>query len=177
MTMTKAEKIRDAIARCAADNKSPRHLAWRNMMVAAVNAGLDQKRFGLDPGDNRWPGAAPSMPPHGPGSEGHALFRFTFGDDIPAIAYAYAITGQELRIHVALWPTPDAENWMAGQYRANFDCGDAFALGYVERLTGKWLQSSTPGGETFSCRRDLAERIAAVKIEPQGFADHGKFFL
>jgi hypothetical protein len=39
---------------------------------------------------------------------------------------------------------------MAGQYRANFDCGDAFALGYVERLTGKWLQSSTRGA---SCSR------------------------
>jgi len=35
-------------------SNSDRARAWRNMMVAAINAGLEQKLFGLQPGQNYW---------------------------------------------------------------------------------------------------------------------------
>jgi hypothetical protein len=46
--------------------KSPRTRAWRNLMVAAINAGLEQGHFGLTPDDNRWPGFIPHDGRHPP---------------------------------------------------------------------------------------------------------------
>lgn len=39
--------------------RGARWAAWRNLMVAAVNAGLDQGVFGLSPNQDWWPGATP----------------------------------------------------------------------------------------------------------------------
>ena len=39
-----------------------RWMGWRNLVVAAINAGLEQRLFGLEPSDNWWPGGDPHRP-------------------------------------------------------------------------------------------------------------------
>ena len=75
---------------------SLRDRAWRNMLVAATNAAIQQKLFSVRPGDNRWPGWDQK--------ETH-VFGFTFSTDIPALGSVYDVGFDEIAIHVALWPT------------------------------------------------------------------------
>jgi hypothetical protein len=133
-----------------------RKAAWRNMMVAAINAGLDQGLFGLDPKDNRF--------------EDDATFRFEF-DSLPAIAHIRDISFGELAVHVAVNPTDQAEDWIES-YDAGFHAGDAFASGWLEREKGRWLQASdSPVG---CARAALLDRIAAARPDPKGYADAGR---
>lgn len=150
---------------------SARDRAWRNMMVAAVNAGLDQKLFSLKTDDNRWPGA--SVPtPHGR-PEGY-VYPFVFDNDVPALGYVGDIGSGELSIHVALWPTADGARHVRA-FNAGFHVGDAFAAGWVERQDGAWLQSSTT---LFNCRKKCLRRIAdAPAVKPRGFGDRGRVIM
>jgi hypothetical protein len=59
-------------------------------MVAAINAGLAQKLFGLRPDDE-------DPKPH--------VFEFSV-DGISSLGYVHPIGWGELSIHAALWPTP-----------------------------------------------------------------------
>ena len=38
--------------------RTTRARAWRNLMVAAINAGLERDLFSLEAGDDRWPTSA-----------------------------------------------------------------------------------------------------------------------
>ena len=135
--------------------------AWRNMMVAAINAGLDQGAFGLAPDDNRWSG------------ENGLVYRFDFGD-MPAIASVHDAGWGELSIHVAVKPTEDGEKAIKSS-NAGLYAGDAFAAGWLERKDGKWLQTSDKPSNAF--RRNLLPVIAAVKVEPKGFKASGPIKL
>jgi hypothetical protein len=146
--------------------RSQRARAWRNAMVAAINAGLEQKLFSLEPGSGTWPSSGSRE------STGCRIYNFKLSD-IPAIAAASDAGYDELSIHVALWPTPNARQAIqAGN--AGFYAGDLFAAGWVERRQGRWLQR---GPSIMRCRAGLATTVAALKIEPTGYADYGKFML
>lgn len=139
--------------------------AWRNMMVAAINAGLDQGLFGLAPGEDWWPGADPK-------NNGGLRYnyRFIFDGNLDAVATVSAISGDELSIHVLLVPRnaqiePSSNNGLTD--------GAANAHGWVERRLGAWIQD---GGEEFSCKRAIQDRVAAARCEPKGYADQGSFF-
>jgi len=150
--------------------KSSRARAWRNAMVAAINAGLKQKIFSLDPDE---PGAWP--PRETREMWGHHETRvYTFSiEDIPAIASVSDIGYDELSIHVALWPTKNAHDAIRAS-NAGFWAGEMFASGWVERREGRWLQR---GPSLFKCRRERIATVAALDVAPTGYADSGKFFL
>jgi hypothetical protein len=133
---------------------------WQNMMVAAVNAGLDQGVFGLEPDDNRWNGD-------------YVIFRFDFAG-IPALAYVGDAGYGELSIHVAVRPTVDAERMIVIP-EAGFYAGDAFASGWFERDKGKWIQSTDKPAAAF--RRELLPIIANAVVEPNGFSRSGRFMM
>ncbi|MBK3752825.1 hypothetical protein GFM12_09780 [Pseudomonas aeruginosa] len=139
--------------------------AWRNLMVAAINAGLEQRLFGLAPSDNWWPGGAPDS--H---KCGRSSYHFVV-DGVPAVASVDAISGDELSISVILNPKRlDIEpQWFRG-----LNDGDAVAHGWLERRLGAWIQD---GGESFSCKRAMQSRIAELVIEPAGYSDQGSFFM
>ena len=142
-----------------------RWLAWRNLLVTAINAGLDQGMFGLAPTDNWWPGGA---------AESHECqvgrYRFLVDGDLPAVASVDAISGDELSIHVVLRPRDvDVEPNMFN----GLQDGEAFAHCWVERRLGAWMQD---GGEDFSCRRAAQSRLASITVEPKGYSDQGSFF-
>jgi hypothetical protein len=143
-----------------------RWTGWRNLMVAAINAGLEQRLFGLSPGEDWWPGADPE---NHRGVRGQ--YRFAFDGDLPATAAVAAISGDELSIHVLLDPR---HVQIEVDSCSGIEDGAACAHGWLERRLGAWIQD---GGEGFSCKRAVQARLAALAIEPHGYADQGSFIL
>jgi hypothetical protein len=138
---------------------NPRRKAWRNVMIAAINAGLAQRIYGLDAGDNRWTGDT-------------ATYRFTFAG-LPAIACVRDAGFDELVIQTAVNPTPNADRWIRA-INAGLDTGDAIAFGWLERRKGKWLQTAD-GKPAFSSRRNILRIILNTEVEPDGYLGSGKF--
>jgi predicted transcriptional regulator len=146
--------------RALAAEPTPRLVAWRNMMIAAINAGLEQHLFGLDAGDNRWAGENP-------------IYRFTFGT-MPAIACVGDAGFGELIFHVAARPTQNAEEWIRAD-NAGFLAGDAFAAGWLERRAGKWLQTS--GGPICAFRRNMLPAVLQTEVRPSGYLAEGRLMM
>jgi hypothetical protein len=143
-----------------------RNRAWRNMMVAAINAALDQKLISLKPGDNRWPGANLKDPAkHKTG----CVFRFTFPGGVAALGYLGDAGWDEISVHAALWPTERGEHWVEAS-NAGFLAGEAYAAGWLERQRGAYLQSSP---DMFNCRNSRISTVAETTIAPKGFGDRG----
>lgn len=146
--------------------RGARWMAWRNLLVAAINAGLEQRLFGLSPGEDWWPGA--DLKP--PRAASHA-YRFLFDGDMPATASVHAISGDELAIHVVLNPR-NAE--MAPEEFIGTKSADAHARCWLERRLGAWIQD---GNVAFSSKRSVQPRIARIAIEPMGYSDLGSFIM
>ncbi len=144
--------------------RSSRARAWRNIMVCTINAGIRRKLFSLRPSDNRWPEATPSGTRRNP--EGH-LFDFTLPKGLPARGYVSDIGFDELSFHVAVNPNGD----MVRAFNGDFYAGDVFALGWLERKTGAWLQSAR---DRFRCRSWLLQSLAEMDVRPLGFGDRGR---
>jgi hypothetical protein len=132
-----------------------RQAAWRNIMVAAINAGIDQGHFGLEPDDNRF-------------QDGELVYRFSL-DGLPGIAYVSDIGYGELAIHSAVNPTRNAEQTIK-LANAGFWAGDGFSMGWMEREEGKYLQTRMPFA---SFRRPIERRLAELDLEPRGYAKNG----
>jgi hypothetical protein len=147
-------------ARARAAELPPRQVASRNLLIAAINAGLEQLLFGLDAGDNRWAGE-------------NAIYRFTFGK-MPAIACVGDAGFGELVFQVAANPTRDAERWISAM-NACFLAGDAFAASWLERRTGKWLQTS--GGLTCAFRRNILAAVVQNEVKPRGYLAEGPIMM
>lgn len=146
--------------------RSKRWTAWRNLVVSAVNAGLEQRLFGLSPGEDWWPGADPANN----GGERH-IFHFDFDGSKPVVASVAAISGDELSLHLILTPRgPDIEPDRSD----GIEDGEAFARCWLERRLGAWIMD---GGEDFECKRAALDRVANVMIEPTGYSDQGSFIL
>lgn len=143
---------------------SLRDRAWRNMMVAATNAAIEQKLFSVRPGDNRWPGWD---------QKATHVFSFTFGADIPALGSVYDVGFDEIAIHVGLWPTARGEE-LIDAWSAGFHAGEAFATGWLERKNGAYLQSNTT---SLKCRQKRLRTVAEVDIKPKCFGDRGKLIM
>ena len=154
--------------------KSNRARAWRNAMVAAINAGLEQKVFSLDPDESGIWGSRETQEErnHDRGDRGR-VYEFKI-DDIPAIAAVWDIGYDELRINVALWPVENAKERIQVS-NPGFRAGKMFASGWLERRQRKWLQHYRH--ISMRCRGGLTSVVAALDVKPMGFADSGKFFL
>lgn len=146
--------------------RSARWWVWRNLMVAALNAGLEQRLFGLSEGENWWAGGAKDSHKCVEGT-----YRFTFDGDLPAVASVDAIPGGELFICVVLKPrNVDVQpTWYS-----DLSSGDGVASGWLERRLGAWLQD---GGEHVHCKLALKQRISETIVAPMGYSDQGSFFM
>lgn len=140
--------------------------AWRNMMVAVINAGLDQKLFGLRPGENYWPGANDTPEPiH--------VFEFEI-EGIPALGAVSDGGFDEIRIKTTFWPLAEGKRWVRAT-NSRFLSGDAHATGWIERRQGAYLQASA--GYALSCRKVRQAAVASLDVRPNGYADRGTFHL
>lgn len=134
---------------------SKRREAWRNLMVAAINAGLDQGICSLEPGNNERDGVA---------------YEFEL-EGRPALGWIRNNAYGELSVHAMLEPTPKARehisSWNAYEFRRELGA-TAMASGFLERETKKCLQV---GGGLFSCAVPALAELAQHRVEPQGYAD------
>jgi hypothetical protein len=137
-----------------------RQTAWRNMMIAGINAGLAQQQFGLAPDDNRWSGD-------------HAIYTFSIAD-MPAIACVSDGGFGELFLRIAVNPTPDARRWISA-INAGFEAGEAFTTGWLERRRGRWLQTTSRPQSSF--RRHILPTLAKKSVEPDGYLPEGRFMM
>lgn len=155
----------------AARYVTPRARAWRNMIVLAVNEGLDRGLVTMEPDGNYWsPTAKEDARLHR--AEARFVHEFVIDGDIPAMVSFSDGGFGELRVFLALWPTPRAAE-LIGAWGASFLCGRAEADGWVERRDGAHIQ--TPSRPSLACRRDVLDRLAALQVEPRCFADRGSF--
>lgn len=144
------------------EQRSTRWMAWRNLMVAAINAGLEKRLFGLTPGDDWWP-RAPAY-----GSEHRYEFTLL---DVRAIAKVNAISGDELAFNVLLNPTTRADE---ANHWGDFRDGDTIGKCWLERRLGAWIQDSGP---EFMCRRNRLAALATLNLPAAGYSDCGRFIL
>lgn len=149
---------------------SKRAIAYRNVVVAAINAGLDRRLFSLKPGDNRWPTS--DDPPQGSRRDPY-VYEFEFPGGLRALASVSDAGFDELSFHVAICPTSDGKRFVRA-WNAGFHAGDAFAVSWLERKVGVYLQTSM---DSFRCRRHLIDNLASVEVEPKGFGDRGRVIL
>lgn len=130
---------------------TPRMRAWRNMLVAGVNAGLAQGAFTLSPGPVR-----------------KEPYDFTF-DGMPALAHAQDIGLDEIRLNVVVEPTDKGAAFIhcgcPGQSLMP-EYGAAMASGWLRRDGAARLEGR---GRIF-CRQYLNDRLAFATVEPNGFA-------
>lgn len=154
-------------------SKSSRRRAWRNAMVAGINAALSRRLFSLRPGDNRWPGAPRELHEQ----QSAHVFHFEI-EGIPAVASLWDAGWDEISVHVAFWPTKDGERWVPTA-NAGFLAGDLFASGWLERRNGAWLQVGSDSGKnwSFRCRKSRLAEVAALQVRSAGYADRGSFAL
>jgi len=136
--------------------KTVRQRAWRNLMVCAVNAGLDQGLFTLRPGDNRF----------GRGR----LFDFALPNGLPALGWVDDANFDELTVRAAVHPKGDWVRLPQG----GFDAGEAHGETWVERRLGFWMQSSH---SLFNCRKPLLQVLAGLDVTPKGFGDRGRVIM
>lgn len=139
---------------------------WRNLLVAAINAGLEQKKFGLIEGQNWWEGAHPQSQLCINGK-----YNFVFDEQFPAVATLNAISGGELSITVLINPRKDIDPDCCF---GGLDNADASAHGWLERRLGAWIQD---GGTGTSCKRALQAQFAQIDVKPNGYSDLGPFIL
>jgi hypothetical protein len=140
--------------------KTSRQKAWRNLMVCAINAALEQRLFTLRAGDNRFPDDMRSG----------TLFDFKLPNGMSARGYVSDAGFHELSVHAAVKPKGD----MVRAFNAEFSAGDAFGTTWVERERGAWMQSSD---SSFNCRKALLDALAALKVDPHGYGDRGRVIM
>jgi hypothetical protein len=142
---------------------APKSLAWRNLMVSAINAGILQKLFAVKEDDNRWPGFDVNDPHNSPAFE----YDFTIAG-MPARAEVRDNSYGELAIHAAVRPT--------GKFLGSGPilkplAGAAEAAGWLERRSGAWLMSAV---DQFASRGGLIEQLASLDVKPLGYGDRGR---
>jgi hypothetical protein len=149
---------------------SLRKKAWRNAMVAAINAGIDQRLFSIRPGDCRWESWSSDR-----GICRGTEYEFTL-DGAPAVGWVDDAGFDELAVHVAIWPTAEGRRFVSAG-NAGLLAGEIFATGWLERRDGAWLQvgNDVGSGWTFSGRRARLKRMADLAIRPHGYAADGSF--
>lgn len=132
----------------------PRKRAWRNLMVLAINAGLEQNLFTLMPDANQW-----GINDKAPG----ALFTFELPSGHKAKGWCGAAESGELAIHAAINPIENRLRCItAGSY-----AGDAFGQCWLNRSSSAYLL--TP--YFFYCKKDLLESLAALSADSIGYTD------
>ena len=153
--------------------ESARGIAWRNIVVSAINEGIRTKAFSLRKDDNRWQGARSVHPTKGPDyrvDDPGVWLSFKLPNGLPAQAKFRDIGWGELEILVAVNPAGDRFK----QGSTGFDAGEAFAQGWLARENGTYMNTAT---NLFNCRKSLVDALAALEAEPLGYGDKGPTHL
>lgn len=137
---------------------SLRAVAWRNIMVASINAAIDQKLVSLNSIDGEREFSRPK----------NEVFQFEIMR-IKGIGCLADAGHDEVRIFAALWPSDNADYWIRGE--GGFKAGEAFASGWLERRSGSFLQTHLQ----LKCRQHRLDEAAAIQVAAKGYNDAGRF--
>ena len=137
-----------------------RKKAWRNLMVCAVNAALEQRLFELKAGVNNFPDNM---------RRGHP-YRFALPNGLPAYGAISDAGFDEVSICAAVNP----KGTEVIRFGADLSAGDAVGSTWIERRDGAWMQTSET---TFHCRKALLEMLAELAVEPAGYGDRGRVIM
>jgi hypothetical protein len=151
--------------------------AWRNGMVAVVNAALERGHIGLEPplhassagGSDRWLKTDDDYIKN-------KVFAFEVGG-IPAVGAlrrcTWALNEDELSVHVALWPTDHPLKTHPvraafGNGKSAYKAGEFMAVGFLERRKGRaWIYDNGVGRYALQCRRNRLATVAGLSVEPR----------
>ena len=139
---------------------NPKAKAWRNLMVAAINAGLEQGLFSLRKGDNRWKETDPD--------KGH-IYRFSFAC-FPSLCCVKDARNGELAFHTVVFPESDAEQWLF-MPQLGLSGGEAYGMAWLEREKEARLETSMA---FFKARQVAKSILADLEIETKGYGDKDK---
>lgn len=144
--------------------KGKRARAWRNILVAAINAAIDQGIIGTCEGEHQWDDsdAVPGR-----------LFRFTVAG-LPAVGWVRDEGFGQLVMRATVSPNPECR--FVSSVNAGFLAGEANAHGWLERREGCWLKSCWSPPYLW-CRAHLLDRLADLKVEPMGYLDSSRVVL
>jgi len=140
-----------------------RKLAWRNLTICAVNEALRRRLFSLRPGVNLWPGCDSEL-------RKAYLFDFELPCNLPARVAISDAGFDEISIHVAVNPK---DEWVRA-FNGDFRAGDAFAMTWLERQNGAWIQTNE---SSLRCRMRLLPLITDMAVEPLGYGDRGRVIM
>lgn len=149
--------------------KSRRNKAWRNVMVAAINAALEQRKFGLRPHEDfEVPDRSVSTKEVGR----LGFYEFTLAG-LPVLAFVQEAGFDELSIYAMVNPTKKARRDILWEHN-DASAGAVWARCWFERRTGAWMQNSSG---YFRCQRPYLDLLANLDIEPEGFGDRGRIMM
>jgi hypothetical protein len=122
--------------------------AARNLLVAAINTAIERQLLTLrcEP-------------------VGERTFEFTLAEH-QVTAWIDDAGFDEVCVHTIVEPTPlGRSNLRAALNRDHCNCGEACALGWLERRSGTYLQT----GASYHGERSITDRLAALSLTPSGF--------
>ena len=149
-----------------------RQRAYKTLLVAAVNAGIQNGSIDLDSTDDFEPVEFTFVLPNGV-----LCVTCIEGDRFGEITIDVWVNPDRL-----LAPAPDRSECyvfrtgMVG--KRNVGCC-ATAHGWLERKAGKWIQDTGGGVSTsvFQITNAMKARISELDVEPLGFEVKGRFYL
>lgn len=140
--------------------RTTKQRAWRNLMVSAVNAALQQGVFTLHPDNYAWK----------LGDNASDLFEFEVAG-YRAQGHVWDGGFGEIVVHAIIGLKAPG---LARTGLLTLRSCEAFGDTWVERRNGAWLQPNPSG---FRCKDRIAYDLSKIDVSPTGFADRGPVML
>ncbi len=138
--------------------KSPRDRAWRNLMVCAVNAALQQKLFTLRAGDDRFDDTL---------RRGH-LFDFVLPNGLAARGSVATAGLMSLQ-----YTQQSSERRCGSTFQLEVRRGDAFGTTWLEVETERGFRRH----RRFIVGVVFLSQLAELSVRPMGFGDRGRVIM
>jgi hypothetical protein len=138
---------------------SARAMAGQNLIVASVNTALTRRLIALECE-----------------LATQASFEFTL-DGHPVIAHVNDAGFDEVSVHVICRPTEQGRKSIRAAVLHGWrEYGEAVTFGWLERRSGKYLQSNpTRGSSGYHGTKEITQALGALMVEPRGFGNQGRF--
>ena len=143
----------------------PELLAWRNLMVLAINEALKRGVITLENGERGGAGFFVFAPPPGIGRYAWVWMRDTGYGEL-AVRVDLDMGRSQRTPDLVTRPSPFTTDLDLKKTGAR-----ASVFGWLERSAGKWLRRTTPGGKAFQDKDVVRALTLGLEVKPQGYFD------